>query len=458
MNQTTIAAVSTPMGNGGIGIVRISGDGAVDILKKIFVPKKQKKEYKSHSLTFGHIVNEKGKILDEVLVAVMLAPNTYTREDTVEINCHGGITCVYAVLELVLRSGAEPAQPGEFTKRAFLNGRIDLSQAEAVTEIINAKTEQALLMATQQVQGRLSQKIREYRERVLTLITHIEVSIDYPEHEEETQNLQEVSKECKSITQEIYKLIAGFEQGKLLKNGVDTVILGKPNAGKSSLLNMFLDEQRAIVTDIPGTTRDILQEYINLQNIPFKITDTAGIRETQDKIEQIGVTAALERANNADLIIFMPDGSRPLEEEEIQLYKRLKEEYSKPIITAVNKSDLPQVLTEEDLSNFDQPILKLSTETGEGFETLTKTMVELFFKEELLANGQLQITTLRHKTALTKAAEAMERALESITIGFSEDIAAIDLMIAYEKLGEILGESVGESVINKIFEAFCLGK
>ncbi len=308
-------------------------------------------------------------------------------------------------------------------------------------------------MAAEKLKGKLSLKIKQFREIVLLLITHIEASIDYPEHELQTYNLDRVTEECKDLESQINSMIASFEQGKLLKNGVETVIVGKPNVGKSSLLNLFLDEQRAIVTNIPGTTRDILQEYVNIQNIPFKITDTAGIRETTDEIEQIGVNNALERANQADLILFMIDGSQELSNEEIELYERLK---NKPIIVIQNKIDLPQ---KQSHTVFEESqVIFLSTQTTEGFDKLNKAMVNLFFSNEINLKDELQITSLRHKTALTKAKEAMNRAIETIEQGFTEDIVAIDLMIAYEQLGEILGENVGESVIDKIFEGFCIGK
>ena len=450
----TIAAVSTPIGSGGIGIVRISGSEAVDIANGLFVPHKGKSlaERKSHSISYGRLVY-KGQVCDEVLVSLMRAPNTYTREDVVEINCHGGIRAVTAVLEAVLKSGARLAEPGEFTKRAFLNGRLDLTQAEAVIDIINAKTDKSREAALKRLDGRLCRKIRSLREDILTMIAHIEAAIDYPEHDDETMTYSMIEEGVRSVTMQVQNLINGADIGRIYNEGIRTVILGKPNVGKSSLLNAVIDEERAIVTDIPGTTRDVLEELINIGGIPLKLVDTAGIRDTDNAIEKIGVEKSRKLAAEADLVLLMLDGSRELSDDDRELIA-LSED--KKRIVLVNKTDLHQNITAEELKGLD-PVF-LSVKADKGLDELYDRIKSMFFSGDIAENEEALISNERNKNSLYKAKLHLDNVLETVNNRMPEDFISMDLTQAYEALGEITGESLEEDIIDKIFSEFCLGK
>lgn len=453
----TIAAISTPMGNGGIAIVRISGSNAIFVLDKIFKCNKKAKEIKSHTINYGHIVDEQNNIVDEVLVNVMLAPKTYTKEDIVEINCHGGIVSVSRILELVLKNGARMAETGEFTKRAFLNGRIDLSQAEAVIDIINAKTTLSQQNAVNQLEGKLSKIVKEIRNDILLMIANIEASIDYPEHDMEQLNFKTIYKKTCDIKIQIQELLKTADKGKIIKEGIETVILGRPNVGKSSLLNTLLQEERAIVTDIAGTTRDILQEYVNILGIPLKLVDTAGIRETNDEIEKIGVEKAKEFAKHCDLIIFMIDGSLEISQLDIDI---LKEVQLKKIIVIVNKIDLKQKASLELIKEYIQEsnIIKTSLTNKEGIEVLYNKIKELFFQGDISLSNDVLVSSIRNKNSINNSLNSLDQVIKTIDNGLPEDFISIDLQQSYKYLGEITGESLDEDIIDKIFKEFCLGK
>ncbi|MCD8214773.1 MAG: tRNA uridine-5-carboxymethylaminomethyl(34) synthesis GTPase MnmE [Clostridiales bacterium] len=454
----TIAAISTPVGNGGIGIVRISGGKAIDVLERIFIPKGSKKikELKSHTITYGNIVSE-GKIIDEVLVSLMKAPKTYTREDIAEINCHGGITAVNSVLRTCLENGARLAEPGEFTKRAFLNGRIDLLQAEAVTEIISSKTERAKQSAVNKLGGMLSKKIGSIRDDILSAEAAIEAAIEYPEHDEEIATMNSTKDVAERALKEIKRLIDSAAFGRIYTAGINAVILGKPNVGKSSFLNYILDEERAIVTDIPGTTRDALSETVNIKGIPVNITDTAGIRQTGDKIEKIGVDKSFEYAENADVIFMMTDGSGKLSEEDIRLLDFIRD---KKAIIIINKSDLEQFTTEEQLLPYAERenIITVSLKEDSGVEHIFERLKAMFLQGEVDINDNACITSERNLESLRKAEKSLENVIDTVDKGFPEDFLSMDLNDAYTALGEITGESLEEDVIDKIFSQFCLGK
>lgn len=455
----TIAAVSTPMGSGGIGIVRISGEDAFKVLSEIFEPKSGKKieEIKSHTINYGRIKDKDGNTVDEVLVSVMKAPNTYTKENIAEINCHGGIKAVNSVLSLAVRSGARLAEPGEFTKRAFLNGRIDLSQAEAVMDIINAKTELAQKSAAGRLEGRLAKKVRQYREKILTMTAHIEAAIDYPEHNDETMTYEMIKNGTEEIIKGVSRLFKTADTGRLIKEGIKTVIIGKPNVGKSSLLNSLLEEERAIVTDIPGTTRDVLQEYISINGIALNITDTAGIRETSDVIEKMGVEKSKEYAKDADLVFFVADGSRELDGEDFEILDFVK---NKKLIIIVNKSDLENKIDFEGLLGYAdrENIIKMSVKEDIGFDRLFQLVDRLFASGDISLNDEALITNERNKASVYSALKSLENVMETIENSMPEDFISMDLLQAYNALGEITGESLEEDVIDKIFSEFCLGK
>lgn len=453
----TIAAISTPVGNGGIAIVRISGNNAIFVLDKIFKSNKKATEIKSHTINYGHIVDEQNIIVDEVLVNVMLAPKTYTKENIVEINCHGGIVSVSRILELVLKNGARMAETGEFTKRAFLNGRIDLSQAEAVIDIINAKTTLSQQNAVNQLEGKLSKIIKEIRNDILLMIANIEASIDYPEHDMEQLNFKTIYKKTSEIKNQIQELLKTSDKGKIIKEGIETVILGRPNVGKSSLLNTLLQEERAIVTDIAGTTRDILQEYVNILGIPLKLVDTAGIRETEDKIEKIGVEKAREFAKHCDLIIFMIDGSVEISKLDIDI---LKEVQLKKIIVLVNKTDLKQEASLELIKDYidEDNIIKTSLTNKVGIEVLYDKIKELFFQGDISLSNDVLVSSLRNKNSINNSLLSLNQVIKTIDDKLPEDFISIDLQEAYKYLGEVTGESLDEDIIDKIFKEFCLGK
>ena len=458
MSEDTIAAISTAMSPSGIGIVRISGAGAVRTAGKIYRSpggKKRLEDVPSHTIHYGYIYD--GDLMaDEVLVMVMRGPRSYTGEDTVEINCHGGLLAVRRVLEAVLHAGARMAEPGEFTKRAFLNGRIDLSQAEAVMDVINAGSEYALDSSLSQLKGSVMRSVRKIREEILYEIAFIESALDDPEHislEGYPERLEEKTAQEK---ERIERLIRSFSEGKMIREGIRTVIVGKPNAGKSSLMNMLVGEEKAIVTDVAGTTRDVLEEQVMLEGISLRMMDTAGIRETSDLVEQIGVERARKYAREADLILYVVDASVPLDENDREILEIIRD---RKTIVLLNKSDLPQVLSPGDLEQMGTwPVLSISAGNRQGVEILEAQIRKMFFAGELEFNDQVYITNARHKNALEKARDSLEMVENSIEAGMPEDFFSIDLMDAYEALGTILGESVGEDLVNEIFSKFCTGK
>ena len=459
--DNTIAAISSPIGVGWIGIVRMSGKDALNILSKVFVPADSKKvvsEIESHTVTYGHIVDD-GKTVDEVLAIVMLAPKTYTRENVVEINCHGGIKVIKSVLNTLVKNGADIAEPGEFTKRAFLNGRIDLSQAEAVIDLINAKTELSERASINRLEGRLSKKVQEIRDQILTMTAHIEAGIDYPEHDDETFTSQFIFDKTNDVIEVVQHLIDTADVGKIIKEGIKTVILGKPNVGKSSLMNCLIDEDRAIVTDIPGTTRDILEENINIKGVPLNIIDTAGIRETDDIIEKIGVEKSKDYAKIADFIFFVIDGSRPLEQEDFEILQFIKDNNKKAIVI-INKSDLEQKITINDILKYidESYVLNISVKQNLGVNDLFDKIKELFFNGEIDINDEAIVSNERNKASLLKAKSSLSNVIDTVQNQMPQDFISMDLMDAYSYLGEIIGETVDEDVIDKIFSEFCLGK
>lgn len=450
----TIAAIATPSG-GGISIVRISGEETLEIIRKIFKGS-NKGLFESHRLYYGHIADG-DCVIDEVLLAVMLAPKTYTREDVAEINCHGGIKTVQRVLNLVIQNGARLAEPGEFTKRAFLNGRIDLSQAEAVAGLINAKTALAQKTALNQLEGKLSGKVRRCMDTLLTTIANIEASIDYPEHDETGLVYSVIEENIADIIKQIEGLLATADGGRIISEGIRTVILGKPNVGKSSLLNALLDEQRAIVTDIAGTTRDVLTELINLDDIPLKVSDTAGIRSTGDIIEKIGVERSMQAAEAADLILLVLDASESLSKEDIEILEKNRD---KKILVLANKTDLESIIDYGVLydSAAKENIIEISAKTGEGLDRLKDRIKEMFFAGDIDYENTEVVSSVRHKAALENALVSLKRALETAAARLPEDFISIDLTDAYNYLGEITGDSVDEDLLDKIFSEFCLGK
>lgn len=455
-----IAAISTPMGNGGIGIVRISGSGSVEIADSIFRAADGKKisEKKSHTITYGKIINPKNdEMIDEVLLMLMLAPRTYTCEDVVEINCHGGMHVASKVLEIVLNNGARLAEPGEFTKRAFLNGRIDLSQAEAVMDVIDSKTELSRRTAVNQLGGSVKEKVHELREEILDMIAGIEAAIDYPEHDVEEETYSEMHERSQKLRYEINRLIEGADKGIIIREGIEAVILGKPNVGKSSLLNYLLMEERAIVTDIPGTTRDTVEEYMNLGGVPVKIIDTAGIRETGDTVEKIGVEKSKKCAENADIIFMMLDGSSSLEEEDLEILDFIKD---KKAVILVNKTDIDINIDVDTLCKYTdkENIIFVSVKANTGMEKLTERFKEMFLGGAIEAKESVLISNTRHKNMLVKAEEALAGAIVTIESGMPEDFISMDLQDALSALGEITGDSVDDEIIDRIFTRFCLGK
>ena len=461
MKTDTIAAIATAMTNSGIGIIRISGEDAFTVIDRIYQSKNGKKklsEEKSHTVHYGYIVDDtkENKIIDEVMVLIMRAPNTYTREDTVEIDCHGGVLVMQKILDTVVCHGARPAEPGEFTKRAFLNGRIDLTQAESVMDVISSKNEFALKSSISQLQGSLQKEIKELREKIIYEIAFIESALDDPEHiniDGYGQKLKTVAEECK---ERIEHLLNTADNGKILKEGIDTVIVGKPNAGKSSLMNVLLKKERAIVTDIAGTTRDVLEEQMNLNGITLNIIDTAGIRDTEDIVEKIGVDKAKDYLVNADLIIYVVDSSTPLDENDEKIMEMIKD---RTALVLLNKSDLDTVTTEEMIaSHLDQKIIKVSMKENQGVDELENAIKELFFHGKVELNDEVYITNARHKAALSNTKDSLNMVLDSIAMEMPEDFYSIDLMNTYEELGNILGESLGEDLVNEIFSKFCTGK
>ncbi|TJX13677.1 tRNA uridine-5-carboxymethylaminomethyl(34) synthesis GTPase MnmE [Tissierella creatinini] len=454
MMSETIAAISTAMGEAGIGIVRMSGKDAIKIGQAVF--KGKTGEIENRKLTYGHIYDE-DKIIDEVLISFMKGPHTYTREDMVEIYCHGGIVPVRKILELLLKSGARLAEAGEYTKRAFLNGRLDLSQAEAVIDIIKSKTDKSYQVSLNQLEGSLSKKIKEIRDVLLGMVAHIEVSIDFPEEDVEVQTLNDLENNALEVKEKISALLATSDRGRILRDGLNTVILGKPNVGKSSLLNAVLRENRAIVTDIPGTTRDIIEEYINIDGIPLKIIDTAGIRETSDVVEKMGVDRARRTVEDADLIIAIFDISRELSQEDHEILDLIKD---KKTIILLNKTDLPNVYDEAYFKNYvkDMEIITSSITQGIGIEELERSIRNMFYSGSLEIKSDIVINNLRHKNQLEKALKNIESVIEDLEGQVPLDCLEVDLKNCWENLGEISGETVGEDILDRIFSEFCIGK
>ena len=467
MFQTdTIAAIATAMTPSGIGIIRISGDEAVFITDRIFeaAGKKKLKDLPSHTIHYGHIKDGED-VIDEVMILLMRAPKSYTREDTVEIDCHGGVYVMKRILETVIKYGARPAEPGEFTKRAFLNGRIDLSQAESVIDVIHAKNEFALKSSMNQLSGALSDEVKELRGQVLHEIAFIESALDDPEHISLEGYPQELEQKVTSIHSRIETLLKNSENGRILKEGISTVIVGKPNAGKSSLLNTLVGEERAIVTDIAGTTRDVLEEQMNLNGIILNIIDTAGIRSTDDVVEKIGVDKARKYLKDADLVIYVVDTSTPLDENDFEIIEMLKD---RKAIILLNKSDLSPLITKTEMKEAvekqngrsEEPIRMISISAKEqtGIDELQQAVQEMFFSGEVTFNDQVMITNIRQKASLQEALSGLELVLQSIRDGMPEDFYSIDLMNTYEALGSIIGEAVEDDLVNEIFSKFCMGK
>lgn len=453
----TIAAIATAMTNSGIGIIRVSGSDSIDIVDKIFVSVKGKKltTVNSHTIHYGSIVYN-GEIIDEVLVSVMKAPHSYTKENVVEINCHGGVVVINKILEIVCENGARIAEPGEFTKRAFLNGRIDLSQAEAVIDIINSKNEYALSNSVRQLRGSISEKIKAIREKILDEISFIETALDDPEHislEGYTKKLEGVVDES---MKELKKLIDTSNNGKVVVEGIKTVILGKPNAGKSSFLNALIGEERAIVTDIEGTTRDSLEENINIDGLSLKIIDTAGIRDTVDIVEQIGVKRAKDLAKEADLIIFIVDSSKDLDDNDYEIMKLIKE---KKYIVLLNKSDLNSRVEIETLNELDKSnIITISAKNNEGIDLFEDRVKEMFLNGEINFNDEIFVTNARQKESIINAYSSLKLVKKSIEDNMPEDFYSIDLLNTYEELGKVIGEALEDDLVNNIFSKFCMGK
>ncbi len=456
----TIAAIATAPGEAGIGIIRISGEKALLITNKIFRPIKgdSLSDYPARRLTYGHIINpENSEKIDEVLVVYMDAPYTYTKEDIIEINCHGGMIPVKRILELILKQGARMADAGEFTKRAFLNGRIDLAQAEAVMDLISAKTEKGFDVALDQLEGSLSKRVEKYRNEVLELLAHIEVSIDFSEEDVDEIALELLLAKSIDIEKSLSNLLETADTGKIIREGLSTVIVGKPNVGKSSLLNTLLRESRAIVTDVPGTTRDIIEEHLNIKGIPLKLIDTAGIRETEDIVEQIGVKKSKEFFNKADLIIFMLDASREITVEDMDIIQLIKD---KKALVLINKVDLPVKVDVEKIKDLvgEKRIVKVSLADETGIDKIEEYLEEMVYKGEVKAKDRLMVTNVRHKNALERGLKSLQDGIQAIKNKLPMDFIEVDFKNTWDFLGEITGDTVGEDLIDHIFQNFCIGK
>lgn len=458
MKSDTIAAIATAMTPSGIGIIRISGDDSIELIDKIYKSKSGKKllsQCDSHTVHYGFIYDGNEKI-DEVMVLIMRAPNTYTREDTIEIDCHGGVFVMKRILETVIKYGARPAEPGEFTKRAFLNGRIDLSQAESVIDVINSKNEFALKNSLSQLNGAVLDSIKQIREVLLHEIAFIESALDDPEHISLDSYPQKLLLIVDNQIKSIDKLLKSSDNGRILKEGINTVIVGKPNAGKSSLLNILVGADRAIVTDIAGTTRDVLEEQINLDGITLNLVDTAGIRDTDDIVEKIGVDRAKQYADSADLIIYVIDSSTELDDNDFSIIDILKD---KNAIVLLNKSDLSTITTEDIVKKYlDKPVIYISAKDRTGIDELESKISEMFLHGQVSFNDEVYITNIRHKNSLTEAFNSLKLVVESINNDMPEDFYSIDLMNAYEELGLIIGEAVEDDLMQEIFSKFCMGK
>jgi tRNA modification GTPase len=458
--EDTIAAIATAVGEGGIGIIRLSGPDAITVAHGLFRTAKGQPAagHMSYRAAYGHIVDPgTGQVVDEVLLLVMRAPRSYTREDVAEIHCHGGPMPLRRILGLVLAAGVRLAEPGEFTKRAFLNGRLDLSQAEAVVDVIRAKTDASLRMAVGHLAGALSDRVRAFRQEILRLVAHLEAAIDFPEEDIEELAAQDVAAAAEKLRAEIERLLATAQTGRILREGLATVIIGKPNVGKSSLLNALLGEKRAIVTAIPGTTRDIIEEYVNIGGIPLKVVDTAGIRDTADIVERIGVAKAHEAMASADLALLLLDASAPLTAEDKEVMSLLADRRA---IVLVNKTDLPSVIDMEEIQTLapGKPVVRISALEGTGVEELEKTIVDMVYTGQVIQAEGAFVNNVRHTGILRQARDSLSAALATIEAGMPPDCVVVDLRAAWEKLGEVTGETVGEDIIDQIFSQFCLGK
>ena len=455
----TIAAIATGMNQGGIGVIRVSGEQAIPIADSIFVPKKKGREIRSldtYTAAYGNIVDMDGQMVDEVIVLVMKAPATYTKEDVVEIDCHGGMQVMQHILQLLIGQGARLADPGEFTKRAFLNGRIDLSQAESVMDLISAKSDLAAKTALSQLKGNLRDKIDVLRKNLILNIAYIESALDDPEHYDLTGFDGTLDHLLDDMEQEIEHLVRTAQDGKMMREGICTVILGKPNAGKSSVLNVLTGRERAIVTEIAGTTRDTLEEFVSIHGIPLNIIDTAGIRDTDDIVEKIGVDKSIEAMQQADLILYIVDSSKALDENDHAIIKQIAD---KNVIILRNKTDLPSQVSDEEIQSYlNKPVIAISAKDRTGFDAFYEVLNEMFFQGRLSYNDEIYITNMRHKEALQEALESIHMVRDSIAAGMPEDFLTIDLMNAYERLGYIIGESVEDDLVDTIFKEFCMGK
>lgn len=457
MEAETIAAISTAIGEGGIAIIRVSGDNSIELVNKVFKGKKRLTEVSSHTINYGYIIDQNEAIIDEVLVSIMRAPNTFTREDVVEINCHGGMVAAKRILDLVLEYGAKLAEPGEFTKRAFLNGRIDLSQAEAIIDLIRSKTDRAMKVAMNQVEGKLSNRINQIRGTLLEVLAHIEVTIDYPEHDIEELTHNFIFSKLSEARDDINKLINKSSQGKILREGISTVIIGRPNVGKSSLLNTMINENRAIVTEIPGTTRDIIEEYININGVPLRLVDTAGIRETEDVVEKIGVEKSKKELEKADLVLLVLNYNDELIAEDLGLIELVKDVNT---IIIINKKDLPKKMDTDKLKDkIDNiPIIYTSITEGVGIDELEEAISNLFFEGKLDSDDLSYVSNSRHIDLLKKSRVSIDDAISSIGEWLPIDVVAIDIKNTMDNLGEIIGDAVSEELTNEIFAKFCVGK
>lgn len=459
MDFDTITSISTPMGEGAIGIVRLSGPEAVEIGDKLYKGKKKLKDVPSHTINYGHIIDpETDEVVEEVMISVLRAPKTFTREDIIEINCHGGILTINRILELTMTHGARMAEPGEYTKRAFLNGRIDLSQAEAVMDFIRSKTDRASKVAMNQIEGRLSDLIKRQCQSILEILAQVEVNIDYPEYDDvEDATTEFLLAQSKKIKNEINQLLETGTQGKIMREGLSTVIVGKPNVGKSSMLNNLIQDNKAIVTEVAGTTRDVLEEYVNVRGVPLRLVDTAGIRDTEDIVEKIGVERSRKALSEADLILFVLNNNEPLTEEDRTLYEVIKTEDA---IVIVNKTDLERRLDIEEVKTMigDTPLIQTSMLKQEGIDELELQIRDLFFGGEVQNQDMTYVSNSRHISLLKQARQTIQDAIDAAEAGIPMDMVQIDLTRTWEILGEIIGESASDELINQLFSQFCLGK
>lgn len=459
MDFDTITSISTPMGEGAIGIVRLSGPQAIEIGDILYKGKKKLSEVETHTINYGHIIDpETNETVEEVMVSVLRTPKTFTREDIIEINCHGGILTINRILELTMTYGARMAEPGEYTKRAFLNGRIDLSQAEAVMDFIRSKTDRASKVAMNQIEGRLSDLIKKQRQSILEILAQVEVNIDYPEYDDvEDATTDFLLEQSKRIKEEINQLLETGAQGKIMREGLSTVIVGRPNVGKSSMLNNLIQDNKAIVTEVAGTTRDVLEEYVNVRGVPLRLVDTAGIRDTEDIVEKIGVERSRKALSEADLILFVLNNNEPLTEDDQTLFEVIKNE---DVIVIINKTDLEQRLDVSELREMigDMPLIQTSMLKQEGIDELEIQIKDLFFGGEVQNQDMTYVSNSRHISLLKQARQSIQDAIDAAESGIPMDMVQIDLTRTWEILGEILGESASDELIDQLFSQFCLGK